>query len=185
MLPGRALEEIDAFTRCADRLAAHEFRGLQLVLSMREDYLGRFRDHARGHRLLLEHGFRLGPFTVREITKAVLEAARAGEPPQLWPKEQTRDLMLQMRTPGQRERDDAEVQAAFVQIVCRALWEARREESEGGSLPASMARRGSSRPRRSCSRTSRTRSRRSASIGRRPCGSSIRGSSPRTARADC
>ncbi len=136
MLPSRQSGEFEEFTRCADRIAAHPMRGLQLVLSMREDYLGRFRDYARGRRLLLEHGFRLGPLSVREIVKAVRAAARDGRPPQTWRIDQTRALVLQMRASDQREDEDAEVQAAFVQIVCRALWLARAEPARAPELLA-------------------------------------------------
>ena len=34
--------------------------------------------------------------------------------------------MLQVRTAGQSATDEAEVQAAFAQIVCRTLWEEQR-----------------------------------------------------------
>ena len=35
--------------------------------------------------------------------------------------------MIQMRTAGQSATDEAEIQAAFAQIVCRALWEEHEE----------------------------------------------------------
>ncbi len=108
-----------------DLFAGQPRRGLHLVLAMREDYLGRFRDRARGRHRLLENGFRLGPLTVGEITRAVIQAAGGGEPPQTWPRKTTRALMMQVRVAGQSERDDAEVQTAFAQIVCRALFAQR------------------------------------------------------------
>ncbi len=108
-----------------DCFASKPLRGLHLVLALREDYLGRFRDRARGRHRLLEHNFRLGPMTVGEITGAVIAAAADAEPPQEWSHEATRNLMLQVREPDQSERDEAEVQTAFAQIVCRALFSHR------------------------------------------------------------
>ena len=121
----RDAAEVAHFLDWLDRFAGQPLRGLHLVLAMREDYLGRFRDRARGRHRLLEHGFRLGPMTVGEITGAVITAAGGGAPPQTWSHDSTRSLMLQVRVPGQRERDDAEVQTAFAQIVCRALFAQR------------------------------------------------------------
>ncbi|MBK8265146.1 MAG: tetratricopeptide repeat protein [Nannocystis sp.] len=121
----RDAAEVSHFLDWLDRFAGQPLRGLHLVLAMREDYLGRFRDRARGRHRLLEHGFRLGPMTLGEITGAVIAAAAGGAPPQTWSPDSTRSLMLQVRVPGQSERDDAEVQTAFAQIVCRALFAQR------------------------------------------------------------
>lgn len=132
----RNAEDVADFFDWLDRFAGQPLRGLHLVLAMREDYLGRFRDRARGRHRLLENGFRLGPLTVGEITGAVIKSAAAGVPPQTWSRKATRRLMLQVRVPGQSERDDAEVQTAFAQIVCRALFAQRaasdvEHETEG------------------------------------------------------
>ncbi len=102
-------------------------RGRQLVLSLREDYLGRLRDQARANRELLDRGFRLGPLTVAEMTRISCELATLGRPAQKWCAAEMRQLMLQMRTPGQSDHDDAEVQSTFAQIACRALWEERMD----------------------------------------------------------
>jgi hypothetical protein len=138
--PGRPPGEARALIEAADRLAHQPIRGLSLVLALREDYLGRFRDRARGRPELLDHGFRLGPLTVAEMTRAVGRVA--AESGQSWDETYTRKLMLDVRTPGQLESEEAEVQAAFGQIVCRALWERqararlRPPSPEGpGSLP--------------------------------------------------
>jgi len=129
----RNVEEVADFLDWLDRFAGQPFRGLHLVLAMREDYLGRFRDRARGRHRLLEHGFRLGPLTVGEMTGAVTQAAASGEPPQTWSSAATRRLMLQVRVPGQSEQDNAEVQTAFAQIVCRALFAQRASSGEAQS----------------------------------------------------
>ncbi len=128
----RNAAEVSDFLDWLDRFASQPLRGLHLVLAMREDYLGRFRDRARGRHRLLEHGFRLGPLTIGEITGAVIQAAAGGKPPQSWSKQATRKLMLQVRVPGQSERDDAEVQTAFAQIVCRALFVQRATADRPG-----------------------------------------------------
>lgn len=127
LFPERAEAESDALLDGIERLARAPIQGLQMVLSLREDYLGRFRDRARDRGGLLAHGFRLGPLTVGEMVKAVRRAAAAGEPPQRWDEQQLRGLMLEVRTPGQRARDEAEVQAAYAQIVCRALFQERAQ----------------------------------------------------------
>jgi hypothetical protein len=93
------------------------------VLSLREDYLGRLRDRAQGRPELLEHEFRVPPLSVGELVDSVCLAAANGEPAQLWDKAEIRRLMREVRVPGEAESDEAEVQAAFGQIVCRALWE--------------------------------------------------------------
>ncbi|WP_375744628.1 hypothetical protein [Corallococcus interemptor] len=126
-LPGRDIEATGALLKGLDALARKPVRGLQLVLAMREDYLGRFRDRVRGRRELLEQGFRLGPLTVGEMVKVSCRlATEKGLPSQPWSEQEVRALMRQVRMAGQGEQDDdAEVQAAFAQIVCRALWDER------------------------------------------------------------
>ncbi|RKH14434.1 hypothetical protein D7V97_03185 [Corallococcus sp. CA053C] len=126
-LPGRDVEATGALLKGLDALARKPVRGLQLVLAMREDYLGRFRDRVRGRRELLEQGFRLGPLTVGEMVKVSCRlATEKGLPTQPWSEQEVRGLMRQVRMAGQGDQDDdAEVQAAFAQIVCRALWDER------------------------------------------------------------
>jgi hypothetical protein len=112
-----------------ERMARNPFRGLQLVLALREDYLGRFRDRARGRHELLEQGFRLGPLTVAEMVEVTSRLVLLGRPEQRWAEPDIRELMLQVRVAGQEAVDAAEVQAAFAQIVCHALWEERTRGS--------------------------------------------------------
>ncbi|MCA9720695.1 MAG: hypothetical protein KC468_38890 [Myxococcales bacterium] len=130
LFPGRSVAETEAFLDWLDRFVERPLRGLHLVLAMREDYLGRFRDRARGRHRLLENGFRLGPMTVGEMVGAVCMAARDGVPAQSWAAPAMRTLMMQVRVPGQREDDGAEVQAAFAQIVCRALFVERAAQDQ-------------------------------------------------------
>jgi len=130
LLPNRPPEQLRELFDGLEALARAPVRGLQMVLALREDYLGRFQDRARGHRALHDPGFRLGPLTVKEMAQVACRMAATGVPPQQWSHEELRELMLQMRTAGQSATDEAEVQAAFAQIVCRALWEERRT-SEG------------------------------------------------------
>ncbi|AKJ02098.1 WD40 repeat protein [Archangium gephyra] len=126
-LPGWEPGEVGDLLEGLARLTRMPFRGLQLVLMLREDYLGRFRDRARGWRELLEQGYRLGPLSVREMVEVACRLAAWGSPAQQWPEQEVRGLMLQVRMAGQEALDEAEVQAAFGQIVCRALWEERAE----------------------------------------------------------
>ena len=79
-LQGRSARQPEALLEGLEALARKPIRGLQLVLALREDYLGRFRERARGRRELLEQGFRLGPLTVAEMAKVALPGRRDGEP---------------------------------------------------------------------------------------------------------
>lgn len=140
LLQDRDPAHLEVFITCVDRLAGQPSAGLHVVLAMREDYLGRFRDKARGRRRLLENGFRLGPLTVGDMVDSVVAAAARGEPPQAWSAEEIRPLMLEVRTPGQSESDEAEVEAAYAQIVCRALFAERARDgmpsARGGPVRA-------------------------------------------------
>ncbi len=131
LYPGRPADEVDAFLDHVEALLDLPLRNARVTLSLREDYLGRFRDRARGRGRLLEHGFRVGPLTVAELGEAVLQAAAAGQPPQTWAPEQVRELMLQVRAPGEAATEGAEAQAAYAQIVCRALFQERARASAG------------------------------------------------------
>ncbi|WP_437626128.1 nSTAND1 domain-containing NTPase [Sorangium sp. So ce1151] len=129
--PSRSTAEVEAFFAALNRLVDSPLRGLRVVLLLREDYLGRFRDRLREHRRLLIHGFRVGPLTVAELSESVCKAAAGGRPPQTWKLEPVRTLMLQVRMPGQAESNEAEAQAAYAQIVCRALFQQR---AQGGDV---------------------------------------------------
>ncbi|WP_437619709.1 WD40 repeat domain-containing protein [Sorangium sp. So ce1151] len=74
--------------------------------------------------------------TVGEMVSAVLAAARKGVPPQAWDNAETRRFILEVRVAGESPSDDAEVQAAFGQIVCRARWGERPEETSSSRLGA-------------------------------------------------
>ncbi|MBZ4417444.1 hypothetical protein [Myxococcus sp. RHSTA-1-4] len=137
LLPSRQPEGVRALIDTLAAILREPMRDRQLVLSLREDYLGRLRDQARASRELLDRGFRLGPLTVKEMTRIVCRLAAMGVPAQEWCPVQMQQLMLQMRTPGQSDSAEAEVQAAFAQIVCRALWEERRTcDGETGPVAA-------------------------------------------------
>ncbi|WP_437937380.1 WD40 repeat domain-containing protein [Sorangium sp. So ce341] len=132
----REAQETRAFFECLEELADLPLRTVRVVLSLREDYLGRFRDRLRDLRRITENGLRVGPLTVAELTEAVVLAAMAGDPPQSWSTEQMRSLMLQVRVVGQSATDDAEAQSVYAQIVCRALFE---ERAGGKALDATEA----------------------------------------------
>lgn len=136
LLPGRDAGEAAELFDGLDGLASRASRGLHLVLALREDYLGRLRDRARGRKALLDQGFRLGPLTVGEMVNAVLAAAQKGVPPQEWDRAETRRLMLEVRVAGESPTDEAEAQAAFGQIVCRALWGERAQGTRSSRLAA-------------------------------------------------
>src|SRR5262249_55700745 len=118
----RSVADADAFFECVHGLVELSLRNVRVVLSLREDYLGRFRDRLRDLVRLLSHSFRVGPLTVGELCDAVCQAAATGDPPQAWDRQEMLALMLQVRVPGQAESEEAEGQAAYAQIVCRALF---------------------------------------------------------------
>lgn len=125
LFAGRTADEIVPFFDCVEELLDLPLRNVRVVLSLREDYLGRFRDRLRDLRRMTENGFRVGPLDVHELTEAVVLAAAAGEPPQSWSTSEMRGLMLQVRVPGQAASDEAETQSAYAQIICRALFQER------------------------------------------------------------
>jgi len=122
---GRTVEETQPFFDCLEELVDMPLRTVRVVLSLREDYLGRFRDRLRDLRRVTEGGFRVGPLNVAELTDAVVQAAATGDPPQEWSVDEMHGLMLQVRMPGQAASDEAEAQSAYAQIICRALFQER------------------------------------------------------------
>lgn len=128
-------EERRALLDALDGMLHPRHQDVHLVLSLREDYLGPLRDWARERTELLAHGFRVGPLSVGEMVRAMLRTAAEGAPPQAWNEGELRALMLEVRVSGQRKTDAAEVQAAFGQIVCRALWEDRAAGGRSRAAP--------------------------------------------------
>lgn len=121
----RDAADMDEFAAVLQGLADLPIQGLQLVLSLREDYLGPLHDRLEGRTVLLDHGFRVSPMRVGELAEAMCKVAATGEPPQTWSLDETRALIMQVRVDGQAARDEAEAQAAFAQIVCRAIFDQR------------------------------------------------------------
>jgi WD40 repeat protein len=122
---GRTTQETQPLFDCVEALVDLPLRNIRVVLSLREDYLGRFRDRSRDLRRITDNGFRVGPLDVTALSEAVLLAAAAGEPPQAWDADEIRSLMLQVRVPGQDATEEAEAQSAYAQIICRALFQER------------------------------------------------------------
>ena len=77
---GREQARTEELLKSLRELVRGSLRGLHLVMALREDYLGLFRDRTRGRRELLEQGFRLGPLTVGQMVEVACELARQGEP---------------------------------------------------------------------------------------------------------
>lgn len=143
--PARNDSEVKAFFDTMNRLVDTPLRNLRVVLSLREDYLGRFRDRLNEYGQLLSHNVRVGPLTVAELADTACKAADAGVPSQQWDLEQMRALMFQVRIPGQTLSDGAEAQAAYAQIVCRALFQQRalgNTEMDSGPIEAESILRG-------------------------------------------
>lgn len=121
---GRSHDSLGQLLDGLSNLVDSQSSQIRLILALREDYLGRFRDRARRHVRLLDHGFRVTPFTVTEIAEALEATARKGSPPQegKWNKDDLIPTVRELRSPGTLETDDAEVEAVYVQILCRARW---------------------------------------------------------------
>lgn len=111
----------------AEAIADLPILGISLVLALREDFLGLFRARMRHRPRLLDAGFRLGRLTIGEMADAACEAAAKGDPPQTWSRPEILALLMQFPAPGQPPREDAEVEAVFAQIVCRAQWDLRAD----------------------------------------------------------
>ncbi len=123
----RSGEDVRALVDWLDDLVERPQRELHLIIGIREEDLGRWRDRIRGRRRLTENWLRLGPLTAGEIIGAVCAAAKKGSPGQTWREADVRPLMREVRVPGQPGgTDDAEVQAAYAQIVCRTLFKEGR-----------------------------------------------------------
>ncbi|MFY0570226.1 eIF2A-related protein [Archangium lansingense] len=135
-LPGQDPKQAGLLLHGLHVLALQPVRGLHLVLSLREDYLGLFQAHAYGRKELLDHRFRLGPFTVGEMVQVACQLASSGGAPQHWSEDEIFELMLQVRVPGHVATDGAEVQTTFAQIVCRALYEKRAKGDANGPVQA-------------------------------------------------
>lgn len=129
---GRGAEQIEAFFQRVTELVESPLRDVRVVLSLREDSLGRFLARLRDRRWILDHGVRVGPLTIGQLTAVACQVAAAGEPPQTWAPQQIRRLMVQARAPGQPDHDDAEAQSTSAQIVCRALFQRRAQGTFGG-----------------------------------------------------
>ncbi len=121
----RPVEEMQSFFDCLKEMVDLSFQTLQFVLSVRDDCLGQIRDRLRDGWRITENGFHVGTLRVAEAVDAVLQALAAGDPPQEWTVEEVQAIMLQIRMPGQAASDDAEVQLAHAQIVCRTLFDHR------------------------------------------------------------
>lgn len=121
LFTGRTLEETQPFFDCVEELVDMPLRTVRVVLSLREDYLGRFRDRLRDLRRITEGGFRVGPLNVAELTDAMVQAAATGEPAQEWSADEMHGLMKQVRLPGQAESDEAEAQSAYANHLSCSL----------------------------------------------------------------
>ncbi len=128
LFSSRSSLETTPFFECLEELLDKPLRMLHVVISLREDYLGRFRSRLQDMERMTEHGFRVGPFSVAELTEAVVASAAVGDPGQTWSSAEMGQLMMQVRVPGQAATEDAEAQSAYAQIICRALFHERAQE---------------------------------------------------------
>ncbi len=128
-------EVLDQFVATLRDLEARRDLGLHVVLSLREDFLGRWNELLHDNPRLLRHTYRLGRLTVDEATKASIRSAAEGRPSQIWSPAALRPLIEEMAVEGQWASDRAEVESAYVQIVCRALFDRGRGPG-GGSRNA-------------------------------------------------
>ncbi|GEM_PF-3008915 len=116
-------EVLQAFVDVLDDLERRRGLSLHVVLSLREDYLGRWNGLLEDHPRLTRHGYRVPRLTVGEITRAAVKTAAKAKVAQLWDGAVLQELVEGMAIPGQWKSDAAEVESAFVQIVCRVLFD--------------------------------------------------------------
>ncbi|MCA9648360.1 MAG: hypothetical protein H6712_29545 [Myxococcales bacterium] len=136
----REAGELEELLEALEALLLRPGAEYHVVLALREDYLGRFRDRGKRHPRLLEQGFRVHPLTVGDLSGAVVEAAaKAGRPRLEWDPDEVRAVVTEMRVRGEEPGDDAEAQAAYVQIVFRRLWLEHVEPSGRRRLEPALA----------------------------------------------
>lgn len=122
---GRRPEELTAFFACLGELLDLSFQTLRFVFVIRDDYRDLFWDRLGDGRRLAESGFQVGRLKLGEATEAILQAAAAADTPQEWSIDEVQAAMLQVRLSGQSESDNAEIEAAHAQIICRTLFDER------------------------------------------------------------
>ncbi|MCB9779303.1 MAG: hypothetical protein H6742_12120 [Alphaproteobacteria bacterium] len=121
------------------RLAELEaWRGgsLHVLITLREDYLGRWAALLARRPRLIRHSFRVKRLTAPEITEAVIRTAAAADPPQAWRPVDLAPYIAEMELPGEWRADGAEVETAYVQIVCRQLFGAGGPDRVGSGAAA-------------------------------------------------
>ena len=135
---GRDPAATDALFDAVLGLVETQLRPVRVVLSFREDFLGRLSDRLKDRRRLLADAFRVGPLTVGELAIAACKTAALGRPALTWSPHEIGRLLLPVRDPGQAPTLEAEAQAAYGQIVCRSLF-GRFAEGEEIDLGAASA----------------------------------------------
>lgn len=123
--PLRPAAPTRALLVCLEDLVALPLRPVRVVLSLREDSLGRFIDALNGRLRLMEQSFRVAPFTVAEVTDIACRLAASGEPPQIWSAAEMQPLMLELREHEQPPTPSADVRLSYVQNLCGALFDKR------------------------------------------------------------
>lgn len=122
LYPDRPAGQTESFLASLEELVDLPLRPVRLVLSLREDHLGPFLEHLRGRLRVLEHYFRVAPFTVAELTDIVCKIAASGDPPQAWSAAELYPLLLEMRVHSQAAVPQAEVRLPYAQSFCHALF---------------------------------------------------------------
>ncbi len=132
----RAATEAEAFFACVSRLAALPSRNLRLVLSLREDYLGRFRDRLREHHRLLDARLPRRPADGRRAVRGRVPGGRRGRAAAgVVAGGGAPARCSRCACPARPPSDEAEAQAAYAQIVCRALFQQR---ARGGAAASAV-----------------------------------------------
>lgn len=121
----------EAFLVCLEALLDLPLRPVRVILSLREDYLGRFLDMLRGRLRMMEQYYRVVPFTVMELTDIACKLAAMGEPPQQWSHDEIAPMMMEMRAHDHPPSPRAEVRLTYAQEFCHALFDRR---AAGGSV---------------------------------------------------
>lgn len=123
----RSAQDVTEFAECLDELLDLSFQTLHVVLVVRDDLLPKLRRRLRHGPQLFEQGIHVRPLRVNQAVDAVMQALAWAEAPQEWSVDEVHGLMIQVRSPGQTNSDEAEIQAAHAQIVCQAIFAERAE----------------------------------------------------------
>ncbi len=118
--------QIELFVNTLARLTLTDQGPLHVMVSLREDHLGSWMAATSRYPELREHTFQVPRIRASEAVAAVVQASGLAKPPRKpWNEAVVKPLVHSMvaQSSAAGIDEDPEIEAAYVQIVCRALWD--------------------------------------------------------------